>query len=92
MAYTRTTPAWHDFPSTDTSIDAADLENWERGLLGTNNDLVVLFWNGTTYLPKNGDTTTKADTSKARLFVGPVDPGTVTGVVLVDGDRWDQYT
>lgn len=100
MAYVPTETVWVDKiegdprdPSTyATPIRSADLANLDKGLLSTNADLVVLFWNGTTYMPKNGDTTAKADSSKARLFIGPTDPGTVTGVVLVDGDRWDQYT
>lgn len=92
MAYTRTQPSWADGAGGNTPIDATDLENYDKGLLATNADLVVLIWNGSTYLPKNGDATAKADTSKARLFIGPTDPATVAGVVLAELDRWDQYT
>lgn len=97
LAFVPTETVWVDEvpgdPSTRlTNIGANDLNNFKDGLLSTNNDLVVLFWNGTTYLPRTGSTTAKADTSKARLFVGPVDPSTVAGVVLAEADLWDQYT
>lgn len=88
--YTRTQASWVDYPSTTTPIDAVDLENYDQGLLATNNDVMVLFYNGSTYLPKNGSTTAKAATGKPRLFIGSVDPATVSGVVLATNDRWDQ--
>lgn len=92
MAYTRTQSAWADGAGGNTPIDAVDLENYDQGLLATNNDLVVLYWTGSTYLPKNGNASTISDISKGRLFVGPTDPATVAGVVLTELDRWDQYT
>jgi hypothetical protein len=88
MTYTRTQPVWVDDV---TPADALDLENWEKGLLATNNDTLALQWNGSTYLPKNGDATAKADTGKKKNFGGSADPTTVTGVVVAEGDTWDQY-
>jgi hypothetical protein len=92
MAWIPTTPDWVDFPSTTTAIDAVDLDNFNAGLIGTNNDLRVLRWNGSTYLPPNGDASAKVDTSKPRRFVGPVDPATLSDIVTTELDEWGQYT
>ncbi len=88
MAYTRTQATWADGSGGGTAIDAADLENYDRGLLATNNDLVVLIWNGTTYLPKSGVAVALSDTSKAREFRGATDPSTLPGAVMSDYDTW----
>jgi hypothetical protein len=92
LAYSRTQPEWRDGEAGGTPADAADMENWESGLLGTNNDLVVLFWDGAKYRTKRGEPTAISDTSKVRLFVGPTDPAGLPGVVLADNDLWDQVT
>lgn len=90
LAWTPTTPDWQDGSGGGTPIDQADLDAFNAGILSTNADLVVLYWNGTTYLPRNGNTTAIGDSSKGRLFIGPTDPATVSGVFLADGDEWDQ--
>lgn len=41
--------------------------------------VVILTYNGTTYLPPSGDTTMIGNQTQPRLFLGPVDPRTVTG-------------
>lgn len=92
LAYSRNQPVWIDGEDGGTLVDAADIEGWEQGLLSTNNDLVVLTWDGAKYRTRRGEPTAIADTSKARLFIGPVDPATQPGVVLADYDQWDQVT
>ncbi|MBF9135299.1 hypothetical protein I0C86_41345 [Plantactinospora sp. S1510] len=47
----------------------------------------VLSWTGTDYVP----TPLKTDTSKPRIFVGPVDPAVATGVVLNTDDWFDTW-
>lgn len=94
LGYVRTQDHWEDLPSTATPADGRDLENWDQlGLMG-NNTRVSLFWTGSTYiLPRYTPTgiyavNVLADTSRPREFVGPVDPSTISGVVLAPYDRW----
>lgn len=92
-AWVPTTPDWVDYPSTTTAIDATDLDAFNAGLIATNDDWVVLYHNGTTYVTKSGSTTAKGAVGKPKYFVGTPDPATVSGVVFTNGlDRWDQIT
>jgi len=47
----------------------------------------ILAWTGNDYAPA----ALKTDTSRPRLFVGPVDPATVTGVVMSTRDWHDTW-
>lgn len=94
LGYVRTQDHWEDLPSTATPADGVDLENWDQLGLMNNNTRIVLIWNGTTYvLPKYTPSGAYAvnhlaDTSRLREFVGPVDPSTISGVVMGNYDRW----
>jgi len=91
LGYTRTQASWADGAGGNTPVDAVDLENYDRQHLIDNNTRISLFWNGSTYaLPKYTPTGAAplADTSRPREFVGPVDPSTITGVVLAPYDTW----
>jgi hypothetical protein len=94
LAYTRTQDHWEDLPSTATPVDGPDLENYDQAGLMSNNTRITLIWNGSTYvLPRFTPTgsyavTPLSDTSRPREFVGPVDPSTITGVVLAPYDTW----
>lgn len=35
-------------------------------------------------------TTLKGNTARVKVFIGPTDPATVSGVILADGDEWTQ--
>jgi hypothetical protein len=93
-AWVPTTPDWVDYPSTTTAIDAVDLDNFNAGLLATNEQPVVLFYNGTTYVTAAGSTAAKTATGKPKVFVGAVDPRTLTGgnacTVVSGHDLWGQ--
>jgi hypothetical protein len=91
MAYTRTQATWVDGSGGNTPIDAVDLENYDKGLLATNDDLVVLVWNGTALVGKTGNTAIGADTSRTRIIESPTNPDTLSGVVTAVGDLWVQY-
>lgn len=94
LGYTRTQASWADGSGGNTPVDAIDLENYDQGLLLNNNTRIVLIWNGTTYvLPKYTPSGAYAvnhlaDTSRLREFVGPVDPSTISGVVMGNYDSW----
>lgn len=44
----RTLPYWEDLPSTDTRVDAADLNRFESGIdESVKSDTVTVIWSGT---------------------------------------------
>jgi len=47
---------------------------------------IYLTWTGSDYAPTN----LKAVTSRPKIFAGPTDPATVSGVVLSAYDEWNQ--
>ena len=47
---------------------------------------IYLTWTGSDYTP----TAQKSVTSRPKIFVGPTDPSSVSGVTLSTYDRWDQ--
>jgi hypothetical protein len=54
----------------------------------------VLFYNGTTYVTASGSTAAKTATGKPKVFLGAVDPRTLTGgnacTVVSGHDLWGQ--
>ena len=68
------------------TVDAAQPTGvkWATPSVNNGNELA---WNGTDYVPSS----LKADTSKPRTFKGPVNPATVTGVVMNSNDWFDTW-
>jgi hypothetical protein len=94
LSYVRSQLFWAVGESGATPVDPVDLEGYDQNHLMNNNTRIVLTWNGTTYvLPKYTPSGAYAvnhlaDTSRLREFVGPMDPSTMSGVVMGNYDSW----